>query len=156
MAHQWLIRPEAIALRPYTERKVLYGYPDCPGAADYAVSFPFQDPVLYCTQHAARSIRRAMGRRVGLEGLVKATRAREGKVRRSWTHVHWPLLERADEMGEEVDSHEVHRRDEGVCGAYVLVRFMARERGEVTCPRCQKRLARSPRPPRHAPASLWP
>ena len=61
MAHQWLIRPEAGALRPFTKRKVLCGYPDCPGAADYAVSFPAQDPVLYCTEHAARSIRRAHG-----------------------------------------------------------------------------------------------
>ena len=59
MAHQWLIRPEAIDLHPYAGPKVLCGYPDCPGAADLRVGFPFQDPILYCTEHASATIHRA-------------------------------------------------------------------------------------------------
>ena len=137
MAHQWLIRPE-----PFTKRKVLCGYPDCPGAADYAVSFPAQDPVLYCAEHAETSIHRATGQSVALAFVLEATRERNARIQRSrGRHVHWPWGGRVDGLsGGEV---RTPRRDRCVCGAYQPVRFFATERGDVTCPRCLKRLARS-------------
>ena len=97
MAHQWLIRLEAVDLWPHRGPKVLCGYPDCPGAADYTLTFPSQEPTLRCTEHAFTSIHRAMGQDVTLEAVLGATRARDATVRRTrGRHIHWPVGGRVD------------------------------------------------------------
>ncbi len=59
-------------------------------------------------------------------------------------HIHWPLGGRIDDIMEHVQNDVTPRRDQGVCGAFVRVRFMARERHEVTCRWCKRWLTRNP------------
>lgn len=78
-----------------------------------------------------------------LEVLLRATTEREGRVQRSATrHVHWPVGGRLDDIMEHVQNEVTPRRDQGVCGVFTPVRYMARERREVTCRWCKKAIRR--------------
>lgn len=100
--------------------------------------------MLYCTEHAATSISRATGHPADLEALLRAAREREERVEREyWTHIHWPVGGRIDDIMELVQNEVTPRRDQGVCGVYVRVRFMARELREVTCRWCKYHLRRA-------------
>ena len=58
-------------------------------------------------------------------------------------HVHWPQGgPRADDQMEAL-GNMMPKRDLGCCGAYVAVRFLARETAEVTCPGCKRKMRRT-------------
>ena len=65
----------------------------------------------------------------------------DSKIQRTGQrHIHWPAGGRADDQMEEVERALTVYSDTALCGVYVSLRYMARERGEVTCPKCQRGL----------------
>ena len=80
---------------------------------------------------------------MNLEKMIEATQQMDRQVRRigygKRRHVHWPEGGHTDEQMAEVDNVTV-RRDKTLCKVYVAVKHMAREKSEVTCPKCQRTL----------------
>lgn len=141
-AHQWLVNPAAIAVRPVAGATTCSEL-KCHLAAKYQVAFPRQAPSRYCPRHTRANIHRAIAIRkpVNLEKMIEATQQMDGQVRRigygKRSHIHWPEGGHTDEQMAEVDNATV-RRDKTLCKVYVAVKHMAREKAEVTCPKCQR------------------
>ena len=55
-AHQWLVNPAAILLRPH-KALTLCAEPGCPKVARYLLQFPRQDAVAHCHPHTKAAIR---------------------------------------------------------------------------------------------------
>ena len=138
-AHQWPVNPAAIAVRVQTAR-TLCNEPECHLIAEYQVAFPRQEPSPYCPRHAKAIIRRATGKPASLVKMLRATEEQDGKVQRTRFRVHWPAGGRADEQMAEVEGSLTVRSDTALCGVFVSLRYMARKRGEVTCPKCERGL----------------
>ena len=141
--HQWLVNPQAIEVWAHTA-PALCSEPKCYLAAKYQVAFPRQAPVLFCSRHTKLTIRRAIGQIADLGKMLAATTERDGQVLRrgGHLHVHWPQGgPRADDQMEAL-GNMMPKRDLGCCGAYVAVRFLAREIAEVTCPVCKRKMRR--------------
>ena len=140
--HQWLVNPQAIEVWPHTI-PALCSEPKCYLAAKYQVAFPRQAPVLFCSRHTKLTIRRAIGQVTNLGKMLAATAERDGQVLRhgARSHIHWPQGARVDDQMEALGDM-MPKRDLGYCGAYVAVRFLARETAEVTCPVCKRKMRR--------------
>ena len=140
--HQWLVNPQAIEVWAHTA-PALCSEPKCYLAAKYQVAFPRQAPVLFCSRHTKLTIRRAIGQKADLGKMLAATTERDGQVLRhgARSHIHWPQGARVDDQMEALGDM-MPKRDLGYCGAYVAVRFLARETAEVTCPVCKRKMRR--------------
>ena len=138
-AHQWPVNPAAIAVRTYSGRS-LCTEARCHLVAEYQVAFPRQETVRYCQRHARANIRRAIRKPPSLVKMLRATQELDSKIQRTGRiHIHWPAGGRADDQMEEVERSLTTYSDTALCGVYVSLRYMAREKGEVTCPTCQRR-----------------
>ena len=81
--------------------------------------------------------------------MLAATGERDSQVLRrgGHLHIHWPQGARADDQMEAL-GNMMPKRDLCCCGAYVAVRFLARETAEVTCPGCKRKMRRFQMTPR--------
>ena len=67
--------------------------------------------------------------------MLRSTEEQDSKIQRTARrHIHWPAGDRADDQMEEIEKFLTVYSDTALCGGYVSLRYMARERGEVTCP----------------------
>ena len=104
------------------------------------MAFPRQETIHYCQRHTRATIRRAIGKPPSLVKMLRATEELDSKIQRTaGRHIHWPAGDRADDQMEEIERTLTVYSDTALCGVYVSLRYMAREKGEVTCPKCQRR-----------------
>ena len=138
-AHQWPVNPAAIAVRPQTTRTLCHE-PKCHLLAEYQVASSRQETVHYCQRHTKATIRRAIGKPPSLVKMLRTTQEKDSKIQRTGhRHIHWPAGDRADDQMEEIEKFLTVYSDTALCGVYVSLRYMAREKGEITCPKCQRR-----------------
>ena len=139
-AHQWLLAPGTIAIRPRAKPTLCLEL-KCPLAATYDVQYPAQTPIPYCKKHTQENIDRATGQKQNLRKMLAATRERDQHPQRSRRyHVHWPDMGWTDEEMAALGIPATIRMERTRCGRYVPVRHIARTFDDITCPVCRKKV----------------